>query len=301
MKLTRSEISKIVSGKVLENESMSEHTTFHIGGPCDFYVEVKTIAELQKLVKLCLVKKISYQVIGFGSNILVKDKGIRGIVIRLAGALSSLMFIPKKNSVIAGGGCALQLFVKKCADNGLSGADSLVGIPGTVGGAVVMNVGTKDGNIGSLIKSVTVMNEKGEIRKIGKKSLKFSYRSSNISPKSIIISVEFLLMKKSKKEIVKNLNKLMQYRVKTQPIGFHNAGCIFKNPVGDYAARLIDEAGLKGASVGDAMVSKLHANFINNTDNAKADDVLKLIAKIQKKVKEKFNKKLELEIKVVGK
>ncbi|PKM92954.1 MAG: UDP-N-acetylenolpyruvoylglucosamine reductase [Elusimicrobia bacterium HGW-Elusimicrobia-4] len=300
MKLNRSEISKIVSGKILQNEPMSKHTTFRIGGKCDFYVEVKTVDELKQLIKLCTKKKIPYQTIGFGSNILVKDRGVKGMVIKLTGDLSSLNFKLQKKSALAGGGCALQLFVKKCADNGLSGVESLVGIPGTVGGAVIMNAGTKEGYIGSLIKSVTVMNEKGEMKKIGKKSLKFSYRSSNIPPKNIIISAEFLLKKKSKNDIIKNLNNLMHHRVKTQPLGFYNAGCIFKNPAGDYAARFIDEAGLKGASVGGAVVSKLHANFINNTGTATAEDVLKLIKKIQKKVKEKFNKNLELEIKVIG-
>ncbi|MFA5779303.1 MAG: UDP-N-acetylmuramate dehydrogenase [Elusimicrobiota bacterium] len=301
MRLNRSEISKIVSGKVLEKEPMNRHTTFRIGGKCDFYIEVKTITELKQLIKLCIKKKIPYQIIGFGSNILVKDKGVRGIVIRLKGDLSSLNFNLQKKSAVAGGGSALQLFVKKCADNGLSGAESLVGIPGTVGGAVIMNAGTKEGYIGSLIKSVTVMNEKGEMKKMKKKSLKFSYRGSNIPPKNIIISAEFLLKKKSKSDIIKNLNKLMRHRVKTQPFGFYNAGCIFKNPTGDYAARLIDRTGLKGASVGGAVVSKLHANYINNTGNATADDVLKLIEKIQKKVKGKFNKNLELEIKVIDK
>ncbi|MDO8735125.1 MAG: UDP-N-acetylmuramate dehydrogenase [Elusimicrobiota bacterium] len=300
MKLNRSEISKIVSGKILQNEPMSRHTTFRIGGKCDFYVEAKTITELKQLIKLCIKKKTPYQIIGFGSNILVKDKGIRGIVIRLKGDLSSLNFNLQKKSAVTGGGCALQLFVKNCADNGLSGVESLVGIPGTVGGAVIMNAGTKDGYIDSLIKSVTVMNEKGEMRKMGKKSLKFSYRSSNIPPENIIISAELLLKKSSKKNIIKNLNNLMHHRVKTQPLGFYNAGCIFKNPVDDYAARLIDRTGLKGASVGGAVVSKLHANFINNTGNATAEDVLKLIANIQKKVKEKFLKTLELEIKVVS-
>lgn len=301
MKLNRSEISKIVSGKILQNEPMSRHTTFRIGGGCDFYVEVKTITELKQLTKLCLKKKIPYQIIGFGSNILVKDKGVKGMVIRLKGDLSSLNFNLQKKSAVAGGGSALQLFVKKCADNGLGGAESLVGIPGTVGGAVIMNAGIKEGYIGSLIKSVMVMNENGEIKKMGKKSLKFSYRNSNILPKNIIISAEFLLKKKSKSDIIKNLNKLMHHRFKTQPFGFYNAGCIFKNPTGDYAASLIDRTGLKGASVGGAVVSKLHANFINNTGNATAEDVLKLIAKIQKKVKEKFLKTLELEIKMVGK
>lgn len=299
MKLSRSEISKIVSGKILQNEPMSRHTTFRIGGKCDFYAEVKTIAELKRLLKLCVKKKIPYHIIGFGSNVLVKDNGIRGVVIRLTGDLSSLNFNLQEKSAVAGGGSALQLFVKRCADNGLSGAESLVGIPGTVGGAVIMNAGTKEGYIGSLLKSVTVMNEKGEMKKMGKKSLKFSYRNSNIPPGNIILSAEFLLKKKSKSDIIKNLNKLMHHRVKTQPFGFYNAGCIFKNPAGDYAARLIDRAGLKGASAGGAVVSKLHANFINNTGSATAKDILQLIGKIQKKVKEKFSKTLELEIKII--
>ncbi|MEW6557488.1 MAG: UDP-N-acetylmuramate dehydrogenase [Elusimicrobiota bacterium] len=302
MKINRSEISKIVSGKVLENEPLSKHTTFRIGGPCNFYVETKTIDELQKLVRYCKNKKIPYLVIGFGSNILVKDKRIKGVVIRLMGELSSLDFNLQKKSVTAGGGCSLQLFVKKCAENGLSGMEFLVGIPGTIGGAVIMNAGAKDNSIGFLIKSVTVMNEKVEIKKIGKKSLKFSYRSSNIPSEDIIISAEFLLKKKPKNDIIKKLNELMLLRAKTQPFGFfNNAGCIFKNPPGDFAGRLIDKAGLKGRSVGGAVVSKLHANFINNTGNATANDVLKLIKKIQKKVREKFNKNLKLEIKILGK
>lgn len=300
MKLSHSEITKIVSGKILQNEPMSRHTTFRIGGPCDFYVEVKTISGLKQLIKLCIKKKIPYQIIGFGSNILVKDKGPRGVVIRLTGNLSNLNFNLQKKSVVAGGGCALQLFVKKCADNGLSGAEPLVGIPGTVGGALIMNAGTKDGCVGSLVKSVTVMNEKGMIKKIEKKSLEFSYRNSNIPSKNIIISAEFLLRKRNKSNIIKNLNKLMLHRAKNQQIGFfNNVGCIFKNPLNNSAGELIDKAGLKGVSVGGAVVSNLHAKFINNIGNAKAEDVIKLIKKIQEKVKEKFNKNLELEIKVI--
>ncbi|MFH1541126.1 MAG: UDP-N-acetylmuramate dehydrogenase [Elusimicrobiota bacterium] len=294
-----------IGWKVLQNEPMGKHTTFHIGGPCDFYIEVKTITELKQLVKLCFTEKIPYQIIGFGSNILVKDGGIRGIVIKLVDDFYSFNF--KGNCIIAvGGGCALQLFAKKCVDNDLSGTELFIGIPGTIGGALIMNAGIKEGNIGSLVKSVTTIDEKGEIRKIEKKSLKFFYRSSNIPQKSIIISAEFLLSEKAllkkngKNSTIKNSNRLMQYRTETQPVGSYNAGCIFKNPQGDYAARLIDEAGMKGASIGGAVVSKIHANFINNTGTATAEDVLSLIEKIQKKVEEKFNKKLELEIKVIG-
>ncbi|MDD5686812.1 MAG: UDP-N-acetylmuramate dehydrogenase [Elusimicrobia bacterium] len=301
MKLNHSEISKITSGRVLESEPMSRRTTFRVGGPCDFYVEVKTTGELKQLLQYIREKKVDYLVVGFGSNILIKDKGFRGIVIRLTGDFFNLDFNLDKNNVIAGGGCALQLLVKKCADNGLGGMEFLVGIPGTIGGAVIMNAGTKDGNIGSIVKSVTIMDEKGGIKKIDKKSLKFSYRSSDIPEKNIVISAEFVLKKKDKSDIIKKLNELLLRRAKTQPIGYFNAGCVFKNPDNDYASRLIDKAGLKGVSVGDAVVSGLHANYINNTGNATASDILKLIKIVQKKVKDKFSKKLGLEIKIIGK
>lgn len=305
--ISRSKIGKIVTGKILQNEPMLRHTTFRIGGPCDFYVEVKTIEELKKLILFVNKKKIPYLIVGSGSNILVKDKGIRGIVIRLTGDFSNLTKgsrgspDPYSLSIIAGAGCPLPLFIKKCIERGLGGVEFLAGIPGTVGGAVTMNAGTKTGSIGSIIKSVTVMDEKGNIKKLDRKSLKFSYRNSGIPEKNIIISAEFSLKKDKKNNIIKKIKNLFRHRFKTQPVGQHNAGCVFKNPEGDYASRLIDEAGMKGVSVGGAVVSKLHANYINNMGSATAEDVIKLINKIQKKVKEKFNKNLELEIKVVGK
>ncbi|OFZ53125.1 MAG: UDP-N-acetylenolpyruvoylglucosamine reductase [Bdellovibrionales bacterium RIFOXYB2_FULL_36_6] len=175
----------------------------------------------------------------------------------------------------------------------------LAGIPGTVGGAVVMNAGTTQGNIGSIVKSAALMDDKGKISLIDKSRLKFSYRSSNIKEKGIVLFVELMLKKMNKSNIMKNSDEVKMYRAKTQPIGEFNAGCIFKNPAGDFAARLIDDAGLKGISVGGAVVSNKHANYINNSGNASANDVLRLISKIRKKVKEKYNKKLELEIKVV--
>lgn len=301
--ISRFEISKVVTGKILQSEPMYKHTTFGIGGPCDFYIEVKTIEELREVIRTTNEKGIPCLVIGFGSNILVKDKGIRGIVIRLTGSFCDLSFDLKKKSVIAGGGCALPVFIKKCINHGLGGMEFLAGIPGTVAGAVIMNAGTKDGSIGSIVKSVTVMDKKGppwRIKKIDGKSLKFSYRSSNIPKDNIIVSAEFILKKKNKNETAKRIGKLIKGRIKTQPVGSYNAGCVFRNPADDYASRLIDKSGLKGVSVGGAIVSDMHANYINNTGDATADDVIKLIKKIQKKVKKKFSKNLELEIKIVG-
>ncbi|OGS45875.1 MAG: UDP-N-acetylenolpyruvoylglucosamine reductase [Elusimicrobia bacterium RIFOXYD2_FULL_34_15] len=299
MKINLSEIKDIVNGKILKNELMSRHTTFHIGGPCDLYVEVKDADELRSLVQYVNKKRIPYIIIGAGSNILVGDKGINGIVIRLVKNFCDVKYDIKNKIVSAGGGCSLPNFIKQCLDNGLGGMEFLAGIPGTVGGAVVMNAGTKDGNMASIIKTVTLMDEYGELKVYNKNSLKFSYRSSSISKNSIVISTDFMLKKMDKSNIIKKLDILKRNRAQTQPIGNKNAGCVFKNPAGDYASRLIDKAGLKGVSVGGAVVSTKHANYINNIGNASAGDVLKLIKKIQNKVKEKFNKKLELEIKVI--
>ncbi|HAM39717.1 MAG: UDP-N-acetylenolpyruvoylglucosamine reductase [Elusimicrobia bacterium RIFOXYC2_FULL_34_12] len=299
MKINRFEISEFLTGKIIQNESMSRHTTFRIGGCCDLYVEVKTVDELKNLIKYIRKKRIPYFILGAGSNLLVKDNGIKGIVIKLAGDFSKVEFDFKRKVVKAGSSCSLQGLIKKCRDNSLGGMEFLAGIPGTVGGAVVMNAGTTQGNIGSIVKSAALMDDKGKISLIDKSRLKFSYRSSNIKEKGIVLFVELMLKKMNKSNIMKNSDEVKMYRAKTQPIGEFNAGCIFKNPAGDFAARLIDDAGLKGISVGGAVVSNKHANYINNSGNASANDVLRLISKIRKKVKEKYNKKLELEIKVV--
>src|SRR3989339_1728534 len=299
MKINRFEISEFLTGKIIQNESMSRHTTFRIGRCCDLYVEVKSVDELKNLIKYIRKKRIPYFILGAGSNLLVKDNGIKGIVIKLAGDFSKVEFDFKRKVVKAGSSCSLQGLIKKCRDNSLGGMEFLAGIPGTLGGAVVMNAGTAQGNIGSIVKSAALMDDKGKISLIDKSRLKFSYRSSNIKEKGIVLFVELMLKKMNKSNIMKNSDEVKMYRAKTQPIGEFNAGCIFKNPAGDFAARLIDDAGLKGISVGGAVVSNKHANYINNSGNASANDVLRLISKIRKKVKEKYNKKLELEIKVV--
>ena len=296
--INRSDIEKVISGRILVNEPMSRHTTFRIGGPCDFFVEIKNQAELTGLLELALGNKVPYFIIGCGSNILVKDKGIRGIVIRLAGDFCKVEF--NNESVVSGGGCAIQYFIKRCADNGLGGMEFLAGIPGTIGGAVKMNAGTKTGSIDSILKTVKIMDGNGTIKQVARGEIEFSYRHSGIPENSIVVLAEFGLKRTEKNDIIKNLTELINFRTKTQPVGFQNAGCVFRNPPGDFAAMLIDKAGLKGTKIGGAVVSDIHANYINNTGDASADDVLKLIQIIKSTVKEKFSKELELEIKIVG-
>ncbi len=293
------EIKKIVEKRVKVNEPVKKHTTFRIGGPVDYLIKVTGVEELRAIVCLLNRNDISYKIIGMGSNILVKDKGISGALLKLEGTFDLIQVIGEK--VIVGAGVSLPVLIKKCVDCELQGTEFLSGIPGTVGGAIVMNAGTGKQAIGDLIEEVEVFQENGKINLLHKEKLTFAYRKNNFLKKDVIVKTKLSLKKGNKNDILSIIKSNLQKRVQTQPLNFYNAGCIFKNPRKKNlltAGELVDRAGLKGIKKGKAQISAKHANFIVNLKGAKARDILFLINKIKKKVNKMFGIKLRMEIKI---
>lgn len=287
---------KVLQGKVKFKELLKDHTTFRIGGPAKFFIEPQDIDDLRLLLNSVKRYKIPILVIGAGSNILISDKGLDAVVLRL-NSLHFKRISFRNNYLEVGSGAMLSQIVLSAQKHSLSGAEFLVGIPGTVGGALVMNAGIPDRNIGDLVENVTIMDYNGNVKTLNKKDIKFDYRVSSLS-KYIILSACIKLVRRNKEEIKDKLNRYLNYRKVTQDLSFPSAGCIFKNPAGYSAGRLIDLCGLKGKRIGDACVSLKHANFILNLKRAKAGDVFRLMNLIRKEVKNKFHITLKPEIKI---
>ncbi len=289
-------ISSIVSG-LKTNEPLKNHTTYHIGGPADYFVEANNSKEILSLFILSKKEKTPLFVLGGGSNVLFYDRGFRGIVVKLSGEFKEYSF--NGETLVTGAGASSAAVLKAAASNELSGLECLAGVPGTIGGAIVGNAGTKDEWIGSIVESVEAINEEGQAVEIPKEKIDFSYRDSSLK-KLIIIKAKINLKKSPKNDIFNKIENNISAREKSQPLGSWNAGSVFKNPDGFSAGKLIEEAGLKGLQFGGAKVSEKHGNFILNVDNAKASDVLELIKVIREKVNKKFNINLELEIKLIA-
>ncbi len=281
------------------DEPLKRHTTFRIGGPADALLSVKNPDELIRLFRFTRSHKIPVFFLGWGSNLLVRDGGIRGVVLKLKGEFEKISFFPG-GRVRAGAAVRLPNLVLRCADKGLAGSEPLVGVPGTVGGAVVMNAGTRDGEIGDFVRSVDVFDEKAlKIKRLTRSRIRFQYRKSSLG-RRLVLSTELELKAGSKVDIIQRVRKFQQIRLKTQPVHSFNVGSIFKNPPGRFVAQLIQEAGLKGREFRGARVSPKHANFIENDRRASAADVLGLVEIIRSTVRENTGVELELEMKVVG-
>jgi UDP-N-acetylmuramate dehydrogenase len=279
------------------NEPMSKHTSLGIGGPADYYADVYSRDELVALRRVATTFNVPVCFVGAGSNMLVTDKGIRGLVIHLHEGFRQILFnVPM---VKVGAAAWMPTLAKQCAERGLTGVESLIGVPGTVGGGLVMNAGTREGVIGDLVESVEVLEKNGQTRTISKSEIQFGYRFSNLA-NSWIISTVLRLKPADRSSILLRVEKLLQYRADTQPIGTSNCGSVFKNPPKGSAGQLIEQAGFKGLPFGGAQVSERHANFIINTGGATAEDVRTLIRQIQDKVFEMTKIRLEPEIKLIG-
>lgn len=289
---------KSLKGKIRSNEPLSQHTTFRIGGVARLFYQPRDFTDLRQLIICARRDKIQILVIGAGSNLLVNDRGVKGIVV----GLDKPVFKDIKycgGLLEVGAGMPLAGLIKFALDYNLSGCEFLVGIPGTVGGALVMNAGIseKGKNISQLVKDVTVMDYNGNIRVLKRKDIRFAYRASSLY-KYIVLKARLKLFKSNQKKIRYNLRRYLNQRKTQSDYSYPNAGCIFKNPEGLSAGKLIDMCGLKGRHFGDAYVSHKHANFIVNKCKAKASDVLKLTAYIKRNVKNKFGITLEPEIKI---
>jgi len=294
----RDELKQVLPEARLD-EPLARYTTFKIGGPADAFIEIQTADELAKAARFARDRELALTTLGWGSNVLVRDGGVRGIVLKLAGDFERIEFL-EGDRVRAGAAVRVPQLVSQCAERGLGGDESLVGVPGSVGGALVMNAGTREGEIGSLVESVDVADPPlFQARALPRSELRFSYRASNLQGR-IVVGATLQLKPGDKRVIMTRVQQFQQKRRQTQPIHTFNVGSTFKNPPGRFAAQLIEEAGLKGLARGGARISPMHANFIENFSGAKASDVLALVEAIRDKVRESRGIELELEMKVLG-
>lgn len=280
------------------NEPMKNHISFKVGGPADILLEPSDEKQIIKSIEICKNNNIPYIVIGNGSNLLVRDGGIRGVVIKLSG----LNFIKVDgNYISAGAGVVLKEVSDVALENSLTGFEFASGIPGSVGGAVFMNAGAYDGEMKNIISSVTVLDKEGNILTLEKDELEFGYRTSSVKTEGyIVISAQFELQLGDKVKIKNRIDELTQKREEKQPLEYASAGSTFKRPEGYFAGKLIQDAGLKGFTIGGAAVSQKHSGFVINTGNATAQDVLDVIKHVQDEVKNQFGVELKTEVRIIG-
>ena len=295
--------TKIPKNKIRYNEPMSKHTTFKIGGPAECFIEIDNLEDLKEAINLAKQNNIKLTIIGNGSNVLVKDNGIKGITLNIK--LEKIDIKTEDNNekikMTVGAGEKLGKLAQICLKEGITGLEELAGIPGTIGGAIKMNAGAHDREIKDIIKSVQCIDYNGNQKKFTKEQLEFGYRKSIFTKEKYIILEAILELQKGKQEEIKEkMEKYMICRKEKQPLEYPSAGSTFKRDTDFITARLIDEAGLKGYSIGDAKISTKHSGFIINKGNATADDVISLIKYVKNTVYKKFNKEIELEIEIVG-
>jgi len=275
---------------------LANYTKYGLGGAADYLVAPQSIQQLQEIMKRCQENNLSVRVLGFGSNLLISDEGVKGVVIRLENP-SFCQSKFEQTTLTAGAGANLNNLVLESVRKGLGGLESLTGIPGSIGGAARMNAGGRFGDIGSVIQSVTVMDAQGTVFEKAKPELIFDYRATNITAK-VILGAVIELTESDPDTLLHMVKEVWIYKKNTQPLDAHNAGCIFKNPRGLSAGALIDRAGLKGTQIGGAVISEKHANFIIAEKGCKSSDIRQLIDLIRTKVRDKFDVTLELEIEI---
>lgn len=280
-------------------EPMTKHTSFHIGGPAELMAQPQSEAELQSLLLKAAEAAVPVTLVGNGSNLLVRDKGIRGLVIKLGSMLRDIKV--SGNVLTFGSGVSLAQASKKAAELGLSGMEFAVGIPGSIGGAVYMNAGAYDGEMSKVVKSVRVMDAAGEVSELSAGELDFGYRHSALQGSGkIVTSVTVELAAGDKQAIAEKMADFSNRRITKQPLELPSAGSMFKRPPGYFAGTLIDQTGLKGYTVGGAQISTKHAGFVVNIGGATAADVLQLISDVQAKVFAAHGVHLEPEVLVLG-
>lgn len=281
---------------VEKNYPLSEMTWFGLGGKAEYFIRPQTVEQLAEVVRICGQNNMPLRVLGYGSNLLIRDEGVKGAVIKLDNDEFCKVEY-KQHSLVAGAGADLSKLVLDCVRKGLSGIESLAGIPGSIGGAVRMNAGGNFGDFGSTVESVILMDSEGKIFEKAKPELSFDYRQTNITAK-IILAAKLKLIEADPHQLLRSVKEVWIYKKNTQPLNMKSAGCVFKNPRGMSAGAMIDRAGLKGTKIGGAVVSEKHANFIVAENGCKSSDVISLIDLIKKRVKDKFDVELELEIEI---
>lgn len=293
------ELTGKIDCKILINEELKNHSYFKIGGYADLFAEPSSYDELKEIIQVANKYNIEFYVIGNGTNLLVSDKGYRGLIIKIGDKFSDLTF--NDNVVVAGAGALLSKVAKDSAALGLCGLEFACGIPGFVGGGVAMNAGAYNGEIKDAIYSVCCMNKHGEIYNYTRDEMNFGYRDSKVlTDDLIVLSVQFNLEHGDKEKILARVKLLNEKRTASQPLSYPSAGSTFKRPENGFAAKLIEDAGLKGFKHGGAMVSDLHSGFVINYNKASCKDVLEIMEIIINTVYTKFNIKLEPEVKIIG-
>ena len=280
------------------DEPLKKHTTYGIGGPADLMVFPNNKEDLIRVIEIINENNMQLTILGSGSNILVSDNGIRGVVISLKKSLKEVNV--NENILYAECGAMLGKIVRLAVRNNLIGLENLNGVPGTLGGALIMNAGAWGGEISENLVNVELINSKNELKKVPKKDINFSYRKSSFDKNDILLSAEFNLKKAEKNLIKENFSKAQSGRTSSQPLDKRSAGSLFKNPRNNSAGKLLDSAGLKGFSIGGAKISEKHANFFINDGNASSSEMLQLIKKAHKEVKKQFDIDLSLEVKLIG-
>ena len=285
---------------VLVNEPMEKHTTFRVGGPADYFVCPSDTEQVQKVLKFCRESETPYFILGKGSNLLVSDEGFRGVILQIGKNMSRIE--REGNRIWAQAGTPLAIFAKEAADGGLTGAEFAAGIPGTLGGAVVMNAGAYGGEMKDILKEVTVVSQEGELIRIPAQKLEMGYRTSIVKKAGYIVLEATAELEPGKEEEIRaRMKELADLRVQKQPLDYPSAGSTFKRPEGHFAGKLIMDAGLRGYRVGNAQVSEKHCGFVINLGGATAKDVYQLMQDVGRIVKEKYQIELEPEVKMLGK
>lgn len=294
------ELNELNIGKVKINEPLSQHTTMKIGGPADLLIEPSSIDNLMKVMKVIRIYDLKWRAIGRGSNLLVSDKGIEGAVIKLGNGTDEIEI--NDEEVKVGSGYSLVSLSTMISKKGLSGLEFASGIPGSVGGAVYMNAGAHGSDISKILTKAHILFEDGTMEWLSNEEMEFSYRTSILQKKrpGIVVEAVFHLKKGNQAEIVAEMQKNKDYRKVTQPWNYPCAGSIFRNPLPDYAGKLIQDAGLKGFQIGGAKISEMHGNFIVNAGGATAEDVLQVIRYVKDRILELYGVKMETEVEIIG-
>ncbi len=293
---------KNIGGDALEFDCpMKEYTTFRVGGKAETLYRPTDLAELQRMMSFLDKENIPCLVVGKGSNLLVRNGGLKGVVIVLRGKLSELAMVEEgDNGILVGGGLTNSKLLQYCAQKGLGGLEFLAGIPGTVGGAVAMNAGAWGNEIGQRVRGIETVTREGSIAKFNHSQLQFHYRKLSLPIGTVITKAIFDINRETSEVVAKRVKDYLERRRSIQPLDYPSAGSVFKNPPNQFAGRLIERAGLKGEKVGGAMISDKHANFIVNTGGAKASDILALMDLARNRVREQTGIELEPEIRVLG-
>ena len=287
-------------GKLFEQEPLANHTTMKIGGPADLFIEPSSVENIEKAMRVIQENNLPWRAIGRGSNLLVSDEGIDGVVLKLGKGLDHVEI--NGSEVKAGAGVSLVSLSVQISKKGYAGLEFASGIPGSVGGAVYMNAGAHGSDMSSILKQAHVLFEDGTLTWLSKEEMEFSYRTSLLQKKKpgIVLESVFQLKKGDRSEIVERMQNNKNYRKDTQPYNLPCAGSIFRNPLPNHAGRLVEDAGLKGHSIGGAQISPMHGNFIVNTGNGSAADVQALIQHVKDTVYSEFEIELETEVEIIG-